>query len=188
VKVVGLTYSETYSNLYRNKRYRDVGDRLVAGAQEVVMWAPRKGTTEDRRPAPRFLDMTRRPVLETVLLAEDEDTVREVARRILAQKGYQVFVAPGAEEALEFAENHPGAIDILVTDLVLPRMSGSELAERLKAARPRLKVVYMSGYPADRQGVLDGPLLEKPFNARALLGLVREAAAQPDPPRSGDGG
>ena len=119
---------------------------------------------------------------ETVLIAEDEAGVREVARRILAANGYKVLVASGAEEALALAAGHRGKVDVALTDLAMPRMSGVELAGRLRKLKPGLKVVYMSGYAAfvlDRQGTIDAPLLEKPFKANDLLLRVREACDGP---------
>jgi two-component system cell cycle sensor histidine kinase/response regulator CckA len=113
----------------------------------------------------------------TILLAEEDAGVREVARRILAQKDYRVLVASSGLRALEIASSHPGAIDLLLTGLDLPMMSGVELARRMREREPGIWVVYMSGYPddvIDQQGSLDAPLITKPFQAAELLRLVRE--------------
>ncbi len=115
---------------------------------------------------------------ETVLLVEDEPGVREVARRVLERAGYRVLVASSAPEALELGEAHASEIHLLVTDVVMPKLSGAELAACLVGQRPGLKVLYMSGY-TDRSivssGVLDGslPFIQKPFTSEQLARKVR---------------
>jgi two-component system cell cycle sensor histidine kinase/response regulator CckA len=116
---------------------------------------------------------------ETVLLAEDDASVRAVVSDVLAQKGYRVLRAPDGQAALEMARAQQGVIHLLVTDIVMPGMTGRELAEALTAERPGLRVLYMSGYTDDavvRHGVLDEgmPYLQKPFAPRALAFKVRE--------------
>jgi two-component system cell cycle sensor histidine kinase/response regulator CckA len=115
---------------------------------------------------------------ETILLTEDDDQLRRLARVALQQHGYQVLEAANGGEALLLCEQHDGAIALLLTDVVLPRMSGRHLAERLQPLRPAMKVLYMTGYTDDaivRHGVDRGdvPLLQKPFTADELLGRVR---------------
>lgn len=110
----------------------------------------------------------------TILLAEDEDAVRRVARRILEREGYQVLEAASAEQALEVAREHGGPIHLLLTDVVMPGKNGPELASCLLRSRPDLKVVYMSGFTRDafgEQGVnRPGTLfIQKPFERRELL-------------------
>ena len=116
---------------------------------------------------------------ETVLLAEDEAAVREVAAQILSQKGYFVLRAPDGQTALEMARAHPSRIHLLVTDVVMPGMTGPELAAALTAERPDVRVVYMSGYTSDavvRHRILEQgmPYLQKPFTPEALTARVRE--------------
>jgi CheY-like chemotaxis protein len=117
---------------------------------------------------------------ETVLVAEDEAVVRALVTRVLRQSGYDVIEARDALEALRRAEAHARPIDLLVTDLVMPEMSGRELAARLTAARPHLRVLYMSGY-TDRgvtrqRGFEPGAaFLEKPFTPQILAARVRAA-------------
>jgi CheY-like chemotaxis protein len=116
---------------------------------------------------------------ETVLLVEDENDLRALATEILDGAGYAVLVAGGPGEAMERARRHTGPIHLLLTDVVMPEMSGRDLAERLTPARPEMKVLYMSGYTADtivHHGVLNPgtALLQKPFTPDALTRKVRE--------------
>jgi PAS domain S-box-containing protein len=124
---------------------------------------------------------------ETILLVEDEHDVRTLARDLLRQQGYTVLEAATPAEALEIGERHRDPIHLLLTDVVMPRMSGREVAERLRALRPELRVLYVSGYPDDVLAPhdLDGAervLLSKPFTPEALMRAVRrvlDAAPQP---------
>jgi CheY-like chemotaxis protein len=125
---------------------------------------------------------------ETILLVEDEASLREIACEILEAHGYRVIEAQGGKEAIEMARDAT-PIDLLVTDVVMPGMNGRVLAESLVAAHPRLKVLYMSGYTDDviaHRGVLESGtlLIEKPFTAVGLLQRVREALESPGAPRS----
>jgi signal transduction histidine kinase len=120
------------------------------------------------------------PARETILVAEDEEQVRSLARTILARKGYRVLEAATAAEALQLSENHRGQIDLLLTDIVMPNMSGPELAREMMAREPAIRVLYMSGYADTRvlkQEELNfGSLfLQKPFTAASLQRMVREA-------------
>ncbi|HEU5261858.1 MAG TPA: PAS domain S-box protein [Gemmatimonadales bacterium] len=116
---------------------------------------------------------------ETVLLVEDAAPVRALARKGLEAYGYRVLDAPDGPTALDLAARHAGGIDVLVTDVVMPGMSGRELAERLAPHRPEMKVLYTSGYTDDamvRQGVLRSGVafLQKPFVPETLARKVRE--------------
>jgi PAS domain S-box-containing protein len=116
---------------------------------------------------------------ETVLVVEDEDGVRELARELLEDLGYTVLEARRPREAMLVAEQHRGPIQLLLTDVVMPELNGSRLAERLRPGRPEMKVLYMSGYTDDaivRHGVLKSGthFLEKPFSSGRLADKVRE--------------
>jgi two-component system, cell cycle sensor histidine kinase and response regulator CckA len=116
---------------------------------------------------------------ETVLLVEDEATLRQLIRECLESSGYTVLEAGHGPEAMALAERHPGTIDLLMTDVVMPGISGRELAEQVMAARPGIRIVYMSGYTDDAvvlHGVLseDMAFLQKPFTEEALARKVRE--------------
>ena len=135
-------------------------------------------------------DAVRVPVsggTEVVLLAEDDPAVRSVVADVLGQRGYRVLRAPDGQAALEMARAHAGAIQLLVTDVVMPGMTGRELADALAAERPGLRTVYMSGYTDDaviRHGVLQEGMayLQKPFAPDALVAKVREVLDRPAPP------
>jgi PAS domain S-box-containing protein len=116
---------------------------------------------------------------ETVLLAEDEEQVRRMTRTILEMNGYRVLEASSGDEALATYKQHEGRIDLVITDVVMPQMSGRELAQSLEALRPGIKVLYVSGYTDDaivRHGLLDAGIafIQKPFTPEALSRKVRE--------------
>ena len=116
---------------------------------------------------------------ETILLVEDDDQLRVLAVEILRKKGYHIIAARNAGEALLHSENHPGMIHLLLSDVVMPQMSGPELAKRLGRTRPEMKVLVMSGYTDDsivRHGVVEKRMafLQKPITPDSLATKVRE--------------
>ena len=116
---------------------------------------------------------------ETILLAEDDDSARELIRSVLQDYGYRVLEAQDGEEALELSEQHEGPIHLLLTDVVMPGINGRELAERLQPLHPKMKVLYMSGYTDNaivHHGVLESgmPFMQKPFTPQVLASKVRK--------------
>ena len=116
----------------------------------------------------------------TVLIVEDEEEVRALTREVLEMHGYLVLEALDSADGLRIGETHPGRLDLLITDVVMPRMSGPELARRLRARRPGLRVLCMSGYPegTQREVAADAGTwnawLQKPFSPDGLISKVRE--------------
>jgi CheY-like chemotaxis protein len=116
---------------------------------------------------------------ETILVVEDEDSVRGLTCRILERQGYRVIAAHHGREAVEIASTEPGRIDLVLTDIVMPGMNGRGLVERLAGIRPAIKSLYMSGYTDDdiiRRGFIEPSksFLQKPFTSEALLQTVRK--------------
>ena len=116
---------------------------------------------------------------ETILLVEDEEAVRQLVKEVLVQRGYTVLEAQDGAEAISVCSRHEGPLDLLVTDVVMPRMGGQEIAARLASRRPGMKILYMSGYTDNaivHHGVLDPgtAFLQKPFTPDALARKVRE--------------
>jgi PAS domain S-box-containing protein len=121
---------------------------------------------------------------ETIILVEDDDQVRNVAREILLKNGYRVLEARNAGEAMLHSEKHQGVVHLLLTDVVMPQVSGPELARRLSILRPDMKVLCMSGYPDDsvvRKGILKSNIayVQKPFTPAGLTTKVRRVLDEP---------
>jgi len=139
--------------------------------------ATRQADGNEARPEPE-----RRSASETVLVVEDDASVRALACTILEETGYRVLEAKAADEAAEIARTHSGPIHLLLTDVVMPRQSGPELAARITATRPQLRVLYMTGYVPENikssQGVdVTKHCLTKPFSAAQLRAKARAALA-----------
>jgi len=116
---------------------------------------------------------------ETILLVDDEESLRLVVTHFLSEElGYNILPAGSAEEALSLIESYSGTIDLLLTDVLLPGMSGSELAAKLLSAHPNLKIMYISGYPdhtLEIHGVSGSDeMLQKPFTIKSLAAKLRE--------------
>ena len=121
---------------------------------------------------------TARGAGETVLVVDDEPAVRIVTKRILQRSGYAVLEAAGGGEALDTLREHPGPIHLLLTDVIMPEMNGRDVAQRVRAQRPGIRVVYMSAYSPEaiaHDGLLDegAAFVRKPFESGLLLQTVR---------------
>jgi two-component system cell cycle sensor histidine kinase/response regulator CckA len=119
---------------------------------------------------------------QTILVVEDESSIQLLVRAVLELQGHQVLAAGDAPGALRLSEQHAGRIDLLITDMGLPGMSGPELAEHLQAVRPELRVLYISGNPSGDLVVTGAnpataQYLPKPFTPRALIAVVRSMLA-----------
>jgi CheY-like chemotaxis protein len=112
------------------------------------------------------------------MVVEDEQAVRDMTARLLESEGYTVLAAADGQEALELIQQSLGRLDLVITDVAIPRMNGRELAEELRRVRPGLPVLFISGYTDDemvRRGLIEPkhPFLSKPFTPDILLGTVR---------------
>jgi PAS domain S-box-containing protein len=177
-KGTGLGLATVYGVVKQSGGFIWVYSELGKGTSFKI-YLPRVDQPEDKgNPAQSFAEAPRGT--ETILLAEDEQDVREVAREFLESGGYTVIEAFNGAEALRLAAEHKASIDLLVTDMVMPGMTGKELAGRLQHQHSGLGVIYMSGY--SEQTVVENAqtdsgmlLLTKPFSRGSILRAVREA-------------
>jgi two-component system, cell cycle sensor histidine kinase and response regulator CckA len=172
-KGTGLGMSTVYAIVKRNAGEILVSSQPGHGAT-ISIYLPRVDDLPEppQEPSPA---VCHERGTETILLVEDEDAVRKLVHEVLSQHGYVVLQASRPEEALQHSRRHPGKIDLLLTDVVMPHMSGRELADRLAPARSDMKVLFISGYTEDAV-VARCPqtaLLKKPFTPAALAHKVR---------------
>ncbi len=176
-KGTGLGLSTVYGIVKQSEGYIAVHSEPGQGAT-FKTYLPRveQAGAESR---PRDATATAREGWETILLVEDEKAVRELARIVLQAKGYHVLEAASADQALQVCEKHSAPIALMLTDVILPGMSGRELGRRIALVRPETKVLYMSGYTGGAIGrpeISDSEtaFLQKPFTSEALARKVRE--------------
>ena len=176
-KGTGLGLATVYGIVRQSGGHITVESAPGQGATFRI-YLPRVDSPLDALTGPKAI---RAPVAgtETVLLTEDDPLVRLLARTVLQRAGYVVLEAPGGKEALILAEDHSGPIHLLLTDVVMPEMSGRELMRRLAERRPAVKVLYVTGYSEEavaQHGVLDPgtAFLPKPFTPEVLARKVRE--------------
>jgi PAS domain S-box-containing protein len=180
----GLGLSIVYGIVRQSGGHLTVESEPGRGAIFKVFLSRIEEAAVDEPPLPQTrIDRTRSA---TVLFVEDDPHLFSLLRGILESAGYQVLAASIPEQALELADAHEGPIDLLVTDVVMPGLSGPELAEQLQQKRPDIRILFISGYPKDvleRQTVLpqDISLLGKPFSPRDLLATVHKVLDSPPP-------
>jgi CheY-like chemotaxis protein len=174
----GLGLATVYGIVQQNQGWIDVSSDLGRGSVFRIYLPRTEGTDKPASAAPVVAAQLNGS--ETVLVVEDQEQVRSFVVKALAGYGYRVLQAAEASQALTMAECHSGAIDVLLTDVVLPGMNGRELADRFRIGRPDSKVIYTSGYTQDLiayRGVLhdDISYIPKPYTADQIAAKVREA-------------
>ncbi|MGE3275667.1 MAG: PAS domain S-box protein [Vicinamibacterales bacterium] len=172
----GLGLATVHGIVSQSGGHVTVDSRPGAGTLFTIYLPAIQATQREEEPAARSVGGGH----ETLLLVEDDDGVRELARSVLERTGYRVLEAPNGVQALERFELQVSRIDLLLTDIVMPGMSGIELAREFESLAPGLRVLFMSGYPDEalaRHGLGSEPLsfLQKPFSPDGLLGAVRKA-------------
>jgi PAS domain S-box-containing protein len=173
----GLGLAMVYGFVQQSGGHIEVESELGHGTTFKVYLPRAQETTPAPGSSPDPLEIPQGT--ETVLLVEDEEAVRTLTRLVLQSSGYTVLEAWDGQDAVQVAQQYPGPIHLLVTDLVMPRMSGRQLAGLLTPSRPRLRILFMSGYTDEallRRGVLEAGVgfLQKPFNPSGLARKVRE--------------
>jgi CheY-like chemotaxis protein len=180
-KGTGLGLATVYGIVKQSGGYIWVYSEPAKGTSFKIYLPRVEEATEEAKPAPVVTTIPQGS--ETVLVVEDNDSFRELIGEFLRGFGYTVLDAGDSEAALKVSDQHHGTIHLLVTDVVLPKVTGPVLAAQLIARRPALKVVFMSGYAEDAitdRGILPSGilLLQKPFTREALAHKVREALTQ----------
>jgi CheY-like chemotaxis protein len=181
-KGTGLGLSTVYGIVQQSGGHIRVHSEPGRGAAFKVCFPRVQGKVEPARraaPPPGAARGT-----ETILLVEDSQELRILARTMLGRAGYRILEAADGPAALAVSEGHAGPIDLLLTDVVMPGMSGREMSEKLSRLRPRTKILFMSGYTGDSAftlGVLEEKFgfLQKPFTSSSLVRKVREVLDAP---------
>jgi CheY-like chemotaxis protein len=181
-KGTGMGLAVVYGIVQQSGGHIDVTSEPGKGATfDIHLPVCREGTIDQARAEVLPSASTGR---ETVVLVEDEEAVRRLAREILTQQGYTVLEAKDGPDALRLCQQYAGPIDLLVTDVVMPQMSGLRLADRLRAIRPQTKTLFISGYLDETLREYGASadqihLLKKPFAAATLARTVRDVLDQP---------
>ncbi|MBM3219268.1 MAG: response regulator [Candidatus Rokubacteria bacterium] len=178
-KGTGLGLSTVHGIVRQSGGFIDLDSRPGAGTTFRIYFPPATNEIEEPagRPAPSVRDVRG---TETVLVAEDDDDVRGITCQVLEINGYTVLEASDVEDAVRIAHDHPGPIDLLLADVVMPRMSGPELAEIVRERRPEIAILYVSGYTDDTRvyGARAIEVLPKSFQLADLVRAVRDRLDQ----------
>jgi signal transduction histidine kinase/ActR/RegA family two-component response regulator len=183
-KGTGLGLSTVYGIVKQSGGGISVETEMGRGSQFTIFLPRETAPVEPPKPGPSRVERTSRA--ETILVAEDEEVVRQLICAVLRDAGYEVLCAATPAEAIEMARQHCGAIDLFVTDIVMPEMHGPALAAEIAALCPRVRTLYVSGYSENEisaQGVITPALefLPKPFSHQSLIRKVQEILAEPRP-------
>ncbi|RLB45481.1 MAG: hypothetical protein DRI90_28400, partial [Deltaproteobacteria bacterium] len=173
----GLGLSTVYGLVRQNRGFIEVESEPGVGSTFKVYFPRAAGSVVEK---PSDAPVTLSGGTETILLAEDADMVRTLTKRILEKQGYRVIDANTPLAACRLADEHGSEINLLLTDVVMPGMSGRELCTHLQQRRPGLKVLYMSGYAYTEMAqdeIDEAAFLSKPFTVAELLSKVRETLA-----------
>ncbi len=182
----GLGLSTVYGIIKQHKGAIDVTSTPGQGTTFTI-YLPATGGDSDQVGEEKDSSHSGVRGSETILLAEDDHNLRTMVKTVLLKHGYTVLAAPNGRQAVEEAQNYPGRIDLLLTDVIMPEMNGRQLCERLAGQYKTIKALYMSGYTADvlaGEGALDHriELIQKPFSVMDLLARVRALLDRPLPP------
>ncbi len=188
LKGTGLGLSTVYGIIKQSEGYIWLYSEAGRGTSFKI-YLPRltaNGELLDTQPALAQDQVQPSPGHETILLVEDEENLRRLARQSLENQGYRVIDAPDGTSAIQISQAHQGPIHLLLTDVIMPGMNGRELANKVSPTRPEMRVLYMSGYTENHighNGTLDEgiTLLQKPFTLPALKAKVREMLDTPLP-------
>lgn len=176
-KGTGLGLATVYGIVKQNNGFIDVQSKPGYGAT-FNTYLPLHGHGEDQEPE----ECSKPPIemgSETILLVEDNAAILKIGARMLERQGYTVLAADSPGEAVRIADEYDCSIDLLITDVIMPQMNGRDLADKLNARRPDMKLLFMSGYTADvigHHGVLEKDIhfIQKPFTVRELAATVRK--------------
>jgi signal transduction histidine kinase len=177
-KGTGLGLSTVYGIVKQSHGHIHLESEVGKGTTFTVYLPRVEAPAEEQGLAERAPSVDRKGT-ETLLVAEDEDLVRDLVRTVLTARGYKVLEARDGQESVEIGTSHEGTIDLLLTDMTMPKMDGRDLAKRMEELRPGIKILYMSGYQedagnGDREPHPSAAFIRKPFRPDALSQKVRE--------------